>query len=435
MIASWMIYSILVALCLGVAASAAEHLIRLYGKPARAVWVVALVGSLLVPLVNWTVVNRADGVADGAQAMPLLPVIATSLLSSPLQAYAPATPVLAGFDSMLAIMWLAMSLALVALVVGSIWRLKRERRGWHTATLEGKQVLVSNHVGPAVIGLFNHEVVVPDWLLELSAGMRRVALRHEEEHVRAGDLRLIMLASLAVLLFPWNISLWWQLRRMRTALEADCDARVLGQGGDLRTYGTLLLEVGSRAWYPRFATLALIERKSSLARRIEIMTLKPRLKLAQAGVAVVLAGTFALLACETPVPSQMSDAEADVLAGVYADTEVDSPPERISSPPLEYPRLLQQAGIEGHVLLQGIVGVDGRVEPGSVEILESTHQAFELPSKSLLEGTLFRPAKVDGEAVRTLIQLPIQFTLIGGPDDKTPEPPEGGVGLVGVKPS
>ena len=66
MIASWMIYSIMVALCFGVAASAAEHLIRLYGKPARTVWVVALVGSLLVPLVNWTVVNRADGVADGA---------------------------------------------------------------------------------------------------------------------------------------------------------------------------------------------------------------------------------------------------------------------------------------------------------------------------------------------------------------------------------
>ena len=165
------------------------------------------------------------------------------------------------------------------------------------------------------------------------------------------------------------------------------------------------------------------------------MTSRPRFRIAQACVAVVLAGSFALLACETPVPSQLSDEEAAVgqVAGAYLETEVDSQPQRISSPPIEYPRLLQQAGIEGSVLLSAIVGVDGKIEAGSVEILESTNEAFELPSKSLLERSLFRPGKVDGEPVRTRINLPIQFTLLGGPDEKAPEPPEGGVGLVGVE--
>jgi len=435
MIASWMVYSVLVALCFGVAASAAEHLIRLYGKPARGVWVVALVGSLLVPIVNWSVVNRADAMADGSRAILLSPVVATSLFSSPLQAYAPVGPVLPGLDGAFGVLWLGMSLGLVAILVVSFWRLKREWRSWHEATLDGNPVLVSSHVGPAVVGLFNHEVVVPDWIFELSAGMRRVALQHEEEHMRAGDLRLIMFASLAVLLFPWNISLWWQLRRLRTALEADCDGRVLQRGADMRTYGTLLLEVGSRAWYPRLATLALIERRSSLARRIEIMTLRPRLRIAQACGAVVLAGAFALLACETPVPSQLGDEEAALgqVAGAYLETEVDSQPQRISSPPLEYPRLLQQAGIEGSVLLSAIVGVDGKIEAGSVEILESTNEAFELPSKSLLERSVFRPGKVDGEPVRTRINLPIQFTLMSKSHDEVPEPPEGGVGVSTVK--
>jgi bla regulator protein BlaR1 len=85
MIASWIVYCVLVALCLGVAASAAEHLIRLYGKPARGVWLVALVGSLLVPIVNWIVVNRVDASADGSQAVLLSPVVATSLLNLPIQ--------------------------------------------------------------------------------------------------------------------------------------------------------------------------------------------------------------------------------------------------------------------------------------------------------------------------------------------------------------
>ena len=117
----------------------------------------------------------------------------------------------------------------------------------------------------------------------------------------------------------------------------------------------------------------------------------------------------------------------------YLESEVDEPPERISSPPLEYPRMLQQAGIEGYVLLVAIIGHDGRVEPASVEILESTHEAFDLPSKRLLQRSLFRPAKVDGEAVRAVIQLPIQFSLISKPDEKTPDPPKDGVGVTGVE--
>jgi TonB family protein len=198
----------------------------------------------------------------------------------------------------------------------------------------------------------------------------------------------------------------------------------------MRTYGTLLLEVGARSWYPRLAALALIERRSSLARRIEIMTIRPRLRMAQALGAVVLAAAFVLLACETPVPSQLGDeaTELALLDGTYLETAVDTQPQRISSPRLEYPRLLKEAGIEGDVLMQAIVGTDGRVEPGSVEILESSHEAFDLPSKQLLEGSRFRPGIVDGKAVRTVIQLPIQFTIIDKPIDDTPDPPEGGVG-------
>jgi beta-lactamase regulating signal transducer with metallopeptidase domain len=436
MIASWMVYCTVVALCLGLAALAAEHLARLYGKPARAVWAVALAASLLVPLVNWTVVHGGGAAAEGAQGIRMLPAVATSLLNSPLQAYAPVGPVLPQWDGVLLMLWLVMSLGLVALLLASFWRIKRERRGWQVAMVDGRRVLVSHHAGPAVVGLVNQEVVVPDWILGLSDGMRRAALQHEEEHMRAGDLRLIMSASLAVLLLPWNIPLWWQLRRLRTALEADCDGRVLQRLGDVRTYGTLLLEVGGRAWYPRMATLALIERRSSLARRITIMTARPRLRVAQACVALAVVGAFALLACETPVPSQASD-DAQLMVVLvepaYDEASVDEPPERISSPPVEYPKLLMDAGIEGHVLLQAIVGVDGKVEPGSVEILESTHRAFDLPSKSLLERTVFRPGKVNGEPVRVMIQLPIQFTLIGMPGGEMPEPPEDGVGLVGAR--
>jgi TonB family protein len=102
------------------------------------------------------------------------------------------------------------------------------------------------------------------------------------------------------------------------------------------------------------------------------------------------------------------------LAQVFTEAVVDEPPERISSPPLEYPRMMQQAGIEGSVVLQGVVDTTGRIERNSVVVISSTNRAFEGPAKQLLQRSLFRPGRVRGYAVRVLIQLPIQFTLIGG---------------------
>ncbi|UCD25365.1 MAG: hypothetical protein JSW51_05470, partial [Gemmatimonadota bacterium] len=134
MIASWMIYSVLVALCLGVAASAAEHLIRLYGKPARGVWVVALLGSLLVPVVNLSAILWAGAAGDNPEAVALAPIVVTSLLDSPLQQYVGVPASVSGWDGVLAVLWGTMSLALAVLVVASLWRLNRERLGWQRGT-------------------------------------------------------------------------------------------------------------------------------------------------------------------------------------------------------------------------------------------------------------------------------------------------------------
>jgi beta-lactamase regulating signal transducer with metallopeptidase domain len=46
---------------------------------------------------------------------------------------------------------------------------------------------------------------------------------------------------------PWNLALWWQLRRLCLAVEMDCDARVVSALGDARAYGALLLRVAEAA--------------------------------------------------------------------------------------------------------------------------------------------------------------------------------------------
>ena len=80
------------------------------------------------------------------------------------------------------------------------------------------------------------------------AAMRRrwLELDPERGDVPGWVLVTLMTAGLAAVLLPWNLPVWWQLRRLRLAIEVDCDARVVRRGGDLRQYASLLIEVGRR---------------------------------------------------------------------------------------------------------------------------------------------------------------------------------------------
>src|SRR5260221_2436221 len=69
-------------------------------------------------------------------------------------------------------------------------------------------------------------------------------VRRGDEHRRSHDATLLFLASLVVILIPWNAALWWQLRRFSLAVEMDCDRRVVSTLGDPHAYRSLLLAVG-----------------------------------------------------------------------------------------------------------------------------------------------------------------------------------------------
>ncbi len=109
-------------------------------------------------------------------------------------------------------------------------------------------------------------------------------------------------------------------------------------------------------------------------------------------------------------PAQAQQFQLD-LSAVFEEAAVDEVPQRISCPTLEYPRELHQAGITGSVLLRFVVDTMGRVEPSSVEVLSSTHKAFEEAATTMIRGCRFRPGRVRGWAVRTLVPMPINFRL------------------------
>jgi periplasmic protein TonB len=90
---------------------------------------------------------------------------------------------------------------------------------------------------------------------------------------------------------------------------------------------------------------------------------------------------------------------------------VQEKPELLSHPPLVYPEMLKQAGIEGTVIVQAVVDSTGRIELSSIRIVESPNPGFDQSARSLVLKSLYRPARVYGRAVRVLIQQPIAFTI------------------------
>jgi len=195
--------------------------------------------------------------------------------------------------------------------------LRRRRRAWAAAEVDGIPVLVSPDVGPAVVGLLRSRIVLPRWAVDADERARALVLEHEQEHVRAGDPRLLAAALAAAVLTPWNPAVWWQLRRLRLAVEVDCDARVLGRRADVHAYGSVLLEVGRRTSKTRLAaSAAFAEPVSTLERRIRIMT-APRVRrplLRAAGFGAV-AAALAVAACEAPTPMQPSPGGTRQVAG------------------------------------------------------------------------------------------------------------------------
>jgi hypothetical protein len=169
--------------------------------------------------------------------------------------------------------------------------------------IDGVRVVVTPDCGPAVLGIWRQRILIPGWALSLNREARGLMLRHEREHLRALDPQLLLIATCTALLFPWNAVLWVIVRRLRLAVELDCDNRVLRGRADARAYGSLLLSVCARRGREMPFTVALAERSSMLEQRIKAMTaVTPRRRLHRSIPLLLAVTLLSVAAARTPTP-------------------------------------------------------------------------------------------------------------------------------------
>jgi TonB family protein len=90
---------------------------------------------------------------------------------------------------------------------------------------------------------------------------------------------------------------------------------------------------------------------------------------------------------------------------------VDDPVGIIDQPAPRYPAALANARVTGRVELAYVVDPVGRVEPGSLHAVVSTHHAFEAAARESVLASRYRPARFRGRLVRQLVRQTFTFRL------------------------
>ncbi|MGQ0642467.1 MAG: M56 family metallopeptidase [Gemmatimonadaceae bacterium] len=429
MIATIVLTGMLASLLFVLAAYLAERGLHALGRPTRYVWILASVAAIAVPVVQLLALSieatSLSTEAASAQTLPLTTILTVGVV----ERFSAAR--VANLEYWLIGLWVcATTLISVRLVLGSR-ALRRSAQTWSRSDVCGVSVWISEAYGPAVIGLRHPKIVVPRRIAELSLEEQRLALAHELEHIAARDQCLVHAAALIVAAVPWNPFVWFAARRLRSAIEIDCDARVLQNKPNVSAYASLVLHVASWPRESAAAALALgAGAITQLERRLRIMMSPTSRRFTPAVLSIAGALALAVYGCEVAVnvdqPNRQGALSSQnvvhqlptVLTTAvttdrpYFEFQVDKPVTMApGSPAPRYPQVLRQAGVEGEVLVQFVVDADGHPDPSTFKVLKSSHDLFAQSVQLALPQLRFIPAEVRGGRVKQLVRQPFAYTI------------------------
>lgn len=282
--------------------------------------------------------------------------------------------------------------------------------------------IITGH-GPAVVGWWRSRIVLPaDFQERYSVHEQQLVLAHEQAHLSRGDIHAQTLATGLRCLLWFNPLVHYAAGWFRFDQELACDATVLAQfPSQRRRYGdamlkTQLAEFGLPVGCHWQASHPLKERVAMLkqplpgpSRRLTGLLLT---------LCLTLAGSYAAWAAQPPNPVKSTPAASPPwLTTITSDDDL--------TPPV-YPADAKAKGLSGKVVLELLVGVDGKVK--QVKLVSSEGgSGFEQASISAARKWKIHPATKDGKPVQGWVRVPVEFK----PDSAQDEPQDKATPAVG----
>jgi beta-lactamase regulating signal transducer with metallopeptidase domain len=330
MITALAVYALVVGLVFGLLAVVVDRGVRALRGPTRFFWAAAMTAMVLLPAFARLARTRSTQPTPMALTAETVAPLRVPLSAAPAKDAINVVQVSAferlidrlqeqldrirdsatAYDRVLLVVWAMASAFLLGVLLHALSEARRMRTGLESLTVCGSTVLISEDIGPSATGGNPAAIVIPRWVMALDDSLKSLVIRHELEHVATRDPALLTLALCLLVLMPWHPVLWWSWRRLRLAIEVDCDARVLRSQASPKLYAQLLLLVSQhRSRTPRrqrvMMSLAapLSPQASQLKQRIDAMTAQPtrhkRLTIVAITAGVAAAG---LLIAAVPAP-------------------------------------------------------------------------------------------------------------------------------------
>lgn len=434
MIAGVMLFLLLVSALIYAAAWLGDAGLRRLGRATRGVWLLAMAAPFALLGAPLLFSGPGGGASRGMGSGGVFDL--APLVVDPTTTASSGQTVALG----LGLLWALSSLVVAIALQRMHARLMRDREGWGPGVVRGRKVLLSARCGPAVAGVLRPAIVLPRWAVRLPPRELDFVLLHEEEHLRARDTLVQAVALGLVALAPWNPFSWLHLRGLRTAMEIDCDRRVLRRAPQPEAYGGSLLAVAARASGLSMGLAAFTEKRRSLETRIRAMTdARTPWTISLSVVLVLVAVVLGVQACYVDNPTLIVNEEGEDQEAIRpsgrdgASTAVEiADPQEVSANPTftpftvaptivnreevvaamvdAYPPLLRDAGIGGTVIVYFFINEDGVAEDTRVHE-SSGHEALDRAAIEVAEVYRFTPALNKSEEVPVWVQFPITFQV------------------------
>jgi beta-lactamase regulating signal transducer with metallopeptidase domain len=328
----------------------------------HAVWTIALVASVIVPVVSALPVLRESAPTTTATIVhTVMPkhvsehsVGGRAVTTPPIAMRRPQFSIPQTFAFWLAIAWGVATLAILARLAVSFFYLERlkhdalpfpvDRRNllarWDQAEKGHRDVriCVSSEISvPIAVGIFDAMILLPaDLVDELESHDLDRILLHELAHVRRADDWVNLFERIALAAMFFSPGIYWIARQMDLEREVACDDSVLAQAAENVPYARCLAHIVEITQWPYRAMAApgvFVTRKSMsirierlLARGRDVrvrLALVPSLVSLVAIVAIVVAGGFVsptiayTLDQAIPAPHLVAKATANPKAQVH----------------------------------------------------------------------------------------------------------------------
>lgn len=304
----------------------------------HAVWTLALVASVVVPLISAmpvvlptqaTIVPAPMRVVPAFPARPhamkaaTTPITHSQASQPPIALRRPSFHVQPTIATVASILWLIVALGILVRLLVSFFYLERLKRDALPLAVDSRRALtrydradkgdrdvrvcVSSEINvPVAVGIFDAMILLPsDLVHELDASDLDRVLLHELAHVRRSDDWVNLFERIAQALYFFSPGIYWITRQMDLEREVACDDWVLEQSAENVPYARCLARIVELTRWPYVAPAApgvFVTRKSMsirierlLARGRDIrlrLTVVPTLLSLTLIAAIVVAGGF-----------------------------------------------------------------------------------------------------------------------------------------------